>query len=444
MTTKTSPLPTPEAIAEAVDADKLVESVRQAIAIPSVTPNERDFAIWVHEQMGENIWDQRQLALFDDTRANVYATVGTDNPSSQSVVLAGHLDTVHCDDWTNHWHGTERANPYGAQIIDGEIWGRGSADQKAGVCIILEALRAIRRKGCKPKGTVKALFVSDEESGQPNSGISMGMKKALADNQIRKNQLPDFCIYTEPTKSAIYTAQMGFLIADITLVGKSAYFGRPELGVDALKAGHRLLESLWAHSETLRHQNTHPLIGEAFLVVTEVHSGESISVPEKFQLSLIRKVLPHESLDEAAQAISGITAQVAEEHKVETTVDFSAPRDHPKGGTADETPLDHPGVQAFGQSIKAVTGVPPRYEAAPYWSEKSFLSAMGIPGVYFAPGDISHAHTPYERVGIDELISAARTLAHFVATWGGLEPTPGTATTSTNPTIQNAPQTKIT
>ncbi|MCY3634178.1 MAG: M20/M25/M40 family metallo-hydrolase [bacterium] len=412
---------TPESVAESVNADMLVKLLQEAIGIPSVTPHEGEFARWVHSHLSDSAWDRSLLAPFDDTRANVYASVGQGRPS---LVLAGHLDTVHADDWKSHWAGTERADPFAASIIDREIWGRGSADQKAGICAILEALRAIHRSGCRPKGSVTALFVSDEESGQPGSGVSAGMKAAMADGKVQQDQLPDFLVYTEPTTSAIYTAQMGFLIADIALTGQSAYFGRPELGVDALRAGHHLLTALWEHSDSLRSQPAHPLIGEAFLLVTEVRSGESIAVPGRFDLSLIRKILPHESLDAAAQSIRDITTRVASDHGVEASVEFTAPRDHPVGGTPDETPSDHPAVQTLGASITAITGDVPRIEAAPYWSEKSFLSAYGIPGVYFAPGDISHAHTPFERVDIDELVAATRTLAHFVASWCGLEPAP--------------------
>ncbi len=414
---------TPEAVAEYVDADAVVDLLQEAIGIPSVTPHEEDFARWVHDQLDDNAWDHRLLAPFEGTRANVYASVGHGRPS---LVLAGHLDTVHADDWAKHWAGTERANPFAASIISQEIWGRGSADQKAGICAILEALRAIHRSGCRPKGSVTALFVCDEESGQPGSGISAGMKAAIADGEVQQDHPADFLVYTEPTTSAIYTAQMGFLIADIALTGQSAYFGRPELGVDALKAGHHLLTALWEHSDNLRAQPAHPLIGEAFLLVTEVRSGESIAVPGRFDLSLIRKVLPRESLDAAAQSIRDITARVAADHGVEASVEFTAPRDHPVGGTPDETPTDHPAVQALGASIAATTGDEPRIEAAPYWSEKSFLSSIGVPGVYFAPGDISNAHTPFERVEIDELVAATRILAHFVASWCGLEPAPTT------------------
>lgn len=74
-------------------------------------------------------------------------------------------------------------------------------------------------------------------------------------------------------------------------------------------------------------------------------------------------------------------------------------------------------------SIERTTGRPARIEGAPYWSEKPLLRAAGIPGVYFAPGNIATWHTPFERLSIQEPVSATRTLAHFVASWCGVEET---------------------
>lgn len=405
-----------QTVANAVDGDSLITLLRDAIRIPSITLGEGDFARWVHNQL--DTWDTVRLADISPGRPNVYGSVGGEG---RSLVLAGHLDTVHVDDWVEHWEGTERANPYEAQIIDGEIWGRGVTDQKAGVVAIIEALRAIHRAGYRPKGTVTGLFVCDEESGIPGSGISAGMRAAVADPSSGLGDQA-FAIYTEPTTSAIYTAQMGFLIADITLTGLSAYFGTPELGVDALKAGHTLLDRLWAHSDELRTTASHELLGEPFLLVTSVRSGGNIAVPGQFDLSLIRKILPGEDLNAAADAVTEIAEHVATEHHVEANIVFSAPRDHAVGGTPDEVAADHPGVVELSRSISTTTGAAARIEGAPYWSEKPFLRALGIPGVYFAPGDIATCHTPFERIATDELISATRTLAHFVASWCGLEP----------------------
>ena len=411
------------AVADSVDADGLVELVRSATRIPSVTGDEADFAMWVRDQISAGGWDEVRSSDVAPGRPNVYAFAGVPG-GGRSLVLAGHLDTVAVDDWYHQWEGTDRADPFGAHVIDRQIWGRGVADQKAGVCAVIEALRAVRRSGHRPAGPVTALFVCDEESGQPGSGVSAGMRAAVSDvfGAAGDDGPPaDFAVYTEPTTSAVYTAQMGFCIADIALVGRSAYFGTPELGVDALRAGHALLADLWQHSDELRSQGTHELLGEAFLLVTRVSAGGNIAVPGRFELSLIRKILPGENLAEAASAIEEIGEDVARRHGVTLALDFSAPRDHAVGGTPDEISANHPGVAGLSRSIEATTGQAARVEGAPYWSEKPFLRALGIPGVYFAPGDISHCHTPFERLEIDELISATRSLAHFVASWCGVQ-----------------------
>ncbi|MCY3892216.1 MAG: M20/M25/M40 family metallo-hydrolase [Acidimicrobiaceae bacterium] len=415
-----SPVPAavtaPERAAAAVDGDEVVRLVREAVGIPSVTPNEGPLARWVLDAMNATgAFDDTGSTEFEPGRPNVWGSAG--GPSGRSLLLAGHLDTVATEDWSQHWQGTERADPFGAHVIDGEIWGRGVADQKAGICAIVEAVSAVRRAGLRPAGTVSALFVCDEESGQPGSGVSAGIRAAV---QGRSGPIPsaDFAIYTEPTTSAIYTAQMGFLIADITYTGISAYFGRPELGVDALRAGHSLLARLWDCSDELRASvPPHELLGEAFLLVTSVSAGGNIAVPGRFELSLIRKLLPGESLDEAAEQIRSIAVEAAAAGDVDCVVEFNAARDHRVGGTPDEIAAGHPGVRALAGSIEAVTGEPARIDGAPYWSEKSFLRDLGIPSVYFAPGDISNCHTPFERLDIDELVTATRTLAHFIAEW---------------------------
>ena len=406
-------------IAAAVDEEELVGLVLDAVRIPSVTPHETAFAEWAGSRMEEGPWDRVRLVEAEPGRPNVYAEAG--RAAGRSLVLAGHLDTVHADDWVREWEGTDRADPFAGNVIDGEIWARGVTDQKAGVCSIIEAVRAVDRAGYQLAGPLTGLLVCDEESGQPGSGLSVGMRAAVSHLFDGPGQAPDFAIYTEPTTGAIYTAQMGFLIADVTLAGKSAYFGTPELGVDALRAGHTLLSELWDRNEALRAGEAHDLLGERFLLVTHVESGGNIAVPGEFRLSLIQKLLPGDDLDPQADALRDMAAQVGARHGVSADVVFSAPRDHRVGGTPDEVPPDHPGVRSLMESIEHTTGRRARIEGAPYWSEKPLLRAAGIPGVYFAPGDIATCHTPLERLPIQELISATRTLAHFVASWCGVE-----------------------
>ena len=129
--------------------------------------------------------------------------------------------------------------------------------------IRVEALRALA--GTRLRGDVVTAWVCDEESGEPGSGRSIGMQAVAA--RIAGGSIPraDFAIYVEPTSLAVYTAQIGFLIADVEIHGRSAYFGRPEEGVDALRAGHRVLAELYALADELATRPAHPLaeIGRA-------------------------------------------------------------------------------------------------------------------------------------------------------------------------------------
>lgn len=406
-------------VADAVDREELVRLVLEAVRIPSVTPGEAAFAAWVREQLSTEGWNGVRVEEAEPGRPNVYAETG--GSTGRSLVLAGHLDTVHADDWRREWSGTDLADPFAGHVADGEIRARGVTDQKAGICSIIESVRAVGRAGYRLASPLTGVFVCDEESGQPGSGLSIGMRAAVSHLFSDPGRVPDFAVYTEPTRGAIYTAQMGFLIADITLSGRSAYFGTPELGVDALRAGHTLLSEIWRLDDNLRAGAPHPLLGRRFLLVTAVEAGGNIAVPGEFRLSLIEKLLPGDDLDRQAARLERITAQVAERRGVSAAVTFSAPRDHRVGGTPDETPSHHPGVSELAKSIKLVTGTPARIEGAPYWSEKPLLRAAGVPGVYFAAGDIADCHTPFERLSIDELLSATRSLAHFTASWCGVE-----------------------
>ena len=132
-------------VADAIDARSLVDLVVAAVGVPSVTPHEERFAHWVREELARGGWDEVELRDAEPGRPNVYAASGAGD--GRSLVLAGHLDTVHADDWAAHWKGTDRADPFAGQLVDGEIWGRGAADLKGGICTIIEVLRAVRRAG---------------------------------------------------------------------------------------------------------------------------------------------------------------------------------------------------------------------------------------------------------------------------------------------------------
>ena len=403
-----------------IDHTAAVKLLQRAVQTPSITGEEAAIAALFREELVKACVSHVDSFDFAEKRPNVAGVVpGTGG--GNSVMFLGHTDTVHVDGWRQQWAGTEREDPFGAAIVDGEIYGRGAGDQKAGIVTVIAALKALHEAGLRPQGNVITLFVGDEESGQPGSGYSLGMKaavKRIASGGIAR---ADFAIYTEPTRLKVYAAQMGFLLADITVRGQSAYFGTPWLGNDALRATHRLLTALYEYTDAIWETADHELLGRPFNLVTGISGGGYIAVPEKCSVSLIRKVLPHESLDEVKSQLEGIVRRLAINEGVQVDIDYTAPRDHAYGGNPAETDRDHAGVTALVEAVRSVTGDAEVIEGAPFWSEMSFLNDLDIPTVYCAPGDITNCHTLHERVAVQQLLDGVEVFVRFIARYCGLE-----------------------
>ena len=95
---------------------------------------------------------------------------------------------------------------------------------------------------------------------------------------------------------------------------------------------------------------------------------------------------------------------------------YPAGRDHAVGGTPTEIDPQHEAVallaaRRYGRH-RPDRG---RIAGAPFWSEAPFLTALGIPAVYFAPGDIRICHTLEERVPVEEYLDGIVALAEFIA-----------------------------
>jgi acetylornithine deacetylase len=402
-----------------VDADYTTELLRRAVQTPSITGSEGAIGELFRDELEALGLDDVELFEFRPGRPNVVATLKGAG-GGPGLLLAGHIDTVHVQGWEERWRGTERESPFSAAVVDGELWGRGAADMKAGIVASIAALKAIRDAGLRLRGDVVVAFVGDEESGEPGSGYSDGMKAVAG--RLRAGDLPtvDFAVYTEPTTLDVYTAQMGFMTADLTVLGRSAYFGTPWLGVDALRGAHKLLADLFAYSEELWERGEHELVGRAFLLVTGIEGGGYIAVPERCRLSVIRKILPGETLDAARSELDRLVARAGGDG-LRTEITYTAPRDHAYGGTPAETPPDLAPVRRLVEAVRAVTGERDVVRGAPYWSEIPILGALGIPGAYCGPGDITNCHTVEERVQLAEVADAARIFAAFITAQCGVE-----------------------
>ena len=400
-------------IREAFDAGHALGLLQKAISIPSVTGDEAKFAGWLKGELAA-LGIDASSAEFAEGRPNVWG-LRQGRTRADTLLLIGHTDTVHIRGWKERWAASERESPFSGAVAEGAVWGRGASDLKAGLCMTLEAVRTLDRAGIEVDPTLLFAFVGDEESGEPGSGVSAGARVFSALIASGAVPRPDMAIYVEPTMLDVYVAHMGFFLCDIRVIGKSAYFGVPELGVDALKGAHAVLEALWRYSAELSAGRKHALVGPGFVLPTGIQGGGYIAVPGECTISMIAKVPPGVRLDDVRAGLEATVRAASMDPRIELQFSSPAPRDHAIGGQPFESHLDEARLRRL---ISAVRGVRPErgnVEAAPYWSELPILSALGVPGVYFAPGDIRICHTTEENVRLEDYYDSIVALAAFLS-----------------------------
>lgn len=393
--------------------DQALSRLQNVIKIPSVTGNEDKLASYLFDEISKLKPNVLELQKGTSFRSNVIAVF--EGEEKDALLLIAHLDTVSTNGWTEYWTGKDesRHDPHCGVLVDGKIWGRGASDTKGGIATVISAIESIKKSAGKQSKTVVVAFVSDEESGEPGLGLSLGIKAALP--FLQELSFPfRLAIYLEPTKLDIYVAQMGFQIVDIAIQGKTAYFGTPDLGIDALKITHDILSALWKLNEELKLGDRHELIGESNLLVTSLSSGGLIAVPGTSSLSLIRKLRPGESLDSSAKKLRDVIHSVSIPDGASIDIKFSASRDHPTGGTPIENSINSDLI-SFREIVKNISPNAGNFIGAPYWSEAPLVNdALGIPCVYWAGGDISVCHTPQEHIELQQYNDAIVSLARFM------------------------------
>ena len=127
-------------------------------------------------------------------------------------------------------------------------------------------------------------------------------------------------------------------------------------------------------------------------------------------------------LDDVRAGLETAARAASIDARITLQFSYPAPRDHPIGGQPFESRLEEARLKRLISAVRAVRPDRGNIEAAPYWSELPILSALGIPGVYFAPGDIRICHTTEENVSLGDYQDGIMALAVFLSAANDSEP----------------------
>jgi succinyl-diaminopimelate desuccinylase len=310
-------------------------------------------------------------------------------------MFEGHTDVVTEGDLS-----TWTVDPYGGEIRDGRLWGRGSADMKSGLAATLYAVRALQLAGPFP-GRIKVCALADEE------GLMMGAHH-FVDSGLAEGV--DGAIVAEPEAGEICAVAKGALRLRVDFTGKMAHGAMPQHGRNPIQAVGGLLVALRSYQEEL--QSLHPShehLGEVYVTPTVLHAGseEQVNViPAAASVFVDVRTIPGLSHEKVVERVGSLASAAGARDAVTAAVRILVDR------PPVDVPIDHPVVAALAAAHTAVTGEAPVYGGVPGSTDGTVLTHWGgVPSVVYGPGGKWIAHQSDEYVEVEQIVRCTRVFA---------------------------------
>jgi acetylornithine deacetylase/succinyl-diaminopimelate desuccinylase family protein len=316
------------------------------------------------------------------------------------VALNAHGDVVPPGEgWTS--------DPYGGEIRNGTMYGRGVAVSKSDFATYAFALKTLEASGLPLCGTVELHFTYDEEVG---GQIGPGW---LLAQELTK---PDYVISAGFAYNVV-VAHNGCLHLEVRIEGRSAHAARPDTGVDALEAAARLLTSLYRLRETYKQTRSNiDGIDHPTLVVGLITGGTNTNVvPDLVTLRIDRRIIPEESPEQVERDLVAHIEHVCSslsDIKVTTRRILLARPFKPQVGQDKLVAI----IQRHG---RAVIGEEVPANGVPIYTDARLYSAAGIPTVLYGAGPHSlleaNGHRADEKLELRDLQKATQVVALTLA-----------------------------
>jgi succinyl-diaminopimelate desuccinylase len=287
------------------------------------------------------------------------------------IALVGHLDTV------PNWEAG------GVERTPTRIIGRGAADMKGGVAVMLAVLQ---RLTADSHPTV-CVFYDREEGPHADNGIH----RVLAESRLLQPK-PAMAIVLEPSSGTIHAGAVGSLNAQLVFRGRSAHAARPWEGENAISGDLADAISRFANRAPID-TVVDGLTYRDVATITMINGGVAHNVlPDRVELWVNARVAPGTSIEQAKAEVEELAGPAAE-----VTWSDVAPPAAPS--------LADPAVASFLER----SGLPVQPKQA--WTDVATMHAWGVPAFNYGPGEPSQAHQPGEWVEISRLEECERVIA---------------------------------
>lgn len=417
------------------DRDFVIGLTKSLVRIPTVNPKfkddpqlsrEADLQAYL-EGVLRSIGLSTEMWDVSPGRPNLVGTLS--GSEDTSLILNGHIDVVPPGDRAN-WS----VDPFGGELKEAKIYGRGSLDMKAGVAAAVAAVKAVVDSGIKLRGRVAIHSVVDEESS------SEGTRDI-----VRLGKLAKAVIVPEPSWGAIYSAAVGEEWVRVTIRGRAGHAGwryneiYPQIpasdrvvpSVNAIDLGVRLLVALREYEREKGRNCYHPLMpaGITTINAAAIFAGAGIGAdglpittsnpaitPDTFVADFQVKSLPSDPPKQVRADFEEFIYRFAQTdgwlRAHPPTVKWELHNVH---FPPVETPTDHEIIQSIAAS-RARTGLSTQTQGFVAVADTAFYSGAGVPAIIYGPGG-NGIHAVDEYVEVESLVDTTKHLAAAIIGW---------------------------
>ncbi len=364
-----------------MNARSPVALLAELIRIPSINPEgdpghdvtgEALLASFLEDQL-RGLGAEATLREVLPGRPNVVARFPSDRPGKPRLLLAPHTDTVSVEGM--------KINPFGGEVRDGRVWGRGASDTKGPMAAMLCALSRAREQIPTLGYEIWFAGLMGEESGQYGA-------KALSDEEIF-----DFVIAGEPTDLKTVHAHKGSLWVTLTAHGKAVHASAPERGINAIYAITQAIEAIRTRVIPVLSLHPHPLLGCTTLSIGTIRGGSKTNiVPDHCEATIDIRVVPGEEPERIMALIRDAAPGVEVSHL---------------GSKPLYTDPAHPLIGKLSSLGASPVG-------APWFCDAAVFAHKGMPAVALGPGSIAQAHTADEWIAVRDLEEGADFFEKFL------------------------------
>ncbi len=353
-------------------------------------------------------------------RTNVIARREGRGPG-KTVHFNSHIDVVEAGEgWT--------VDPYGGEIRDGKVYGRGTCDMKGGMAASIIAAEAYIEANPGFSGAIEISGTVDEESG------GFGGVAYLASKGLFSKPRVDHVIIPEPlNKDRVCLGHRGVWWAQIETFGTQAHGSMPFLGDCAVRHMGSVINAFETdlYPQLANKQTDMPVVPEgakkSTMNLNSIHGGESETgaggkpddydglpspnVPDSCRLILDRRFLIEEDLATVKNEVVSILERLKSDRD-----EFDYAIKDIMEVLPTMTERDAPVVQAVSQGIRSVLGKEPEYVISPGTYDQKHIARIGHlhDCIAYGPGILDLAHMADEYVGIDDMVESAKVMCQAI------------------------------